>query len=80
MINFAKEKVANYNPMAGYGYYEFTERNYVLPSRNIVALKKVTCHMIVTTVLFANGRIHGSYSQDLAFVSLLVLLEIMMIL
>jgi hypothetical protein len=42
MIDFAKEKVANYDTTAGYGYYEFTERNYVLPSRNLMALKKVT--------------------------------------
>ena len=42
LINFAKYKVAYYNPRAGYGYYEFTEPGYVLPKRNIMALNKVT--------------------------------------
>jgi hypothetical protein len=51
MINFAKEKVANYNPRTGYGYYEFTEPGYVIPSRNIMALKKVTCRTIIMTLL-----------------------------
>ena len=41
LINFAKENVAHYNPRAGYGYYEFTEPGFVLPKRNIMALKRV---------------------------------------
>ena len=41
LINFAKEKVACYNPRAGYGYYEFAEPGYVLSKRNIMALSKV---------------------------------------
>ena len=41
LIKFAKEKVPYYDPRAGYGYYEFTEPGYVLPERNVIAMKMV---------------------------------------
>lgn len=41
LVKFAKKNVTCYNPRAGYGYYEFAEPCYVLPTRNVMALKKV---------------------------------------
>ena len=40
-IKFAKKNIPYYNPRAGYVYYEYTKRGYVLPERNIIARKKV---------------------------------------
>ena len=41
MIKYATEHVPYYNPRAGYGYYEFTVKGYVLPERNVIAKNKV---------------------------------------
>ena len=41
IIKFAKKNIPYYNPKAGYAYYEFTGRKYVIPDRNIMALSKV---------------------------------------
>lgn len=41
MIKFAKRSVPYYNPRAGYGYYEFSKPAFVLPERNVMALKRV---------------------------------------
>ena len=46
LVKFAKKNITCYNPRAGYGYYEFTEPCYVLPIRNVMALKKVIYHKI----------------------------------
>ena len=40
-INFAKKNIPYYNPRAGYAYYEFTGRKYIISERNIMALNKV---------------------------------------
>ena len=41
LMKFAKKNIPHYNPRAGYAYYEFTGRRYVIPDRNIIALSKV---------------------------------------
>ena len=41
LIKFARKKIPHYTPSAGYAYYEFTKRGYVLPERNVLALRKV---------------------------------------
>lgn len=41
LIKFAKKKIPYYNPRAGYAYYEFTGRKYIIPDRNIMVLSKV---------------------------------------
>ena len=41
IIKFAKKNIPYYDPKAGYAYYEFIGRRYVIPERNIMALSKV---------------------------------------
>ena len=41
LIKFASERIPHYNPRAGYGYYEFTKKAFILPERNVIARKKV---------------------------------------
>ena len=40
-LKFAAKKIPCYNPLAGYAYYEFTKCAFILPERNVMALKKV---------------------------------------
>ena len=42
LIKFARSKIPDYNPTAGYGYYQFTRKGYVLRERNVMALKRVS--------------------------------------
>ena len=41
LIKFATKRIPHYNPRAGYAYYEFIGRKYVIPDRNIMVLSKV---------------------------------------
>lgn len=45
VIKFASERIPCYNPQSGYGYYEFTQPTYILPERNVIAIKKVLIKM-----------------------------------
>ena len=40
LIKFAKRKIPDYNPSAGYAYYEFTKDGFLLPDRNVIARNK----------------------------------------
>ena len=40
-LKFAVTNIPCYDPLAGYAYYEFTKRAFILPERNVMALKKV---------------------------------------
>ena len=52
LVKFAKKNITRYNPRAGYGYYEFAEPCYVLPTRNVMALKKVTdCYPSIAIIM-----------------------------
>ena len=52
LVKFAKKNITCYNPRAGYGYYEFTEPCYVLPIRNVMALKKVfDCYLSIAIIM-----------------------------
>ena len=44
MIDFAKEKVDNYDPDSGYGYYQFTEgtEEYISPMTQVVLISQVS--------------------------------------
>lgn len=40
-LKFAVKNIPSYDPLAGYAYYEFTKPAFILPERNVMALKKV---------------------------------------
>ena len=40
-LKFATKIIPYYNPLAGYAYYEFTQRAFILPERNVIAEKNV---------------------------------------
>ena len=44
MIEFAKEKIENYDPDSGNGYYQFTESNeeYISPKTKVVLVHEVS--------------------------------------
>ena len=48
MIDFAKEKVDNYDPDSGYGYYQFTEgtEEYISPMTQVVLVSKVSIYAV----------------------------------
>lgn len=45
-LKFAAKQIPNYNPLAGYAYYEFTQCAFILPERNVMALKMTLCNTI----------------------------------
>ena len=52
LLKFASKRIHRYNPMAGYGYYEFTKPSYILPERNVIARRKVMCMDMNLTIAF----------------------------
>jgi hypothetical protein len=44
MIDFAKEKIDNYDPDSGYGYYQFTKEadEYISPTTQVVLVSEVS--------------------------------------
>ena len=47
VLKFAKNNIPHYNPRAGYAYYEFTGRKYIVSDKNILVLSKVYWGYIV---------------------------------
>ena len=53
MIDFAKEKIFNYDPDSGNGYYEFTEASeeYISPKTKVVLVDEVSMYWYTLSVL-----------------------------
>jgi hypothetical protein len=86
LIKFAVKRIPYYNPRAGYAYYEFTGRKYIIPDRNIMVLNKVFVINIMVLSVFLFLIVVGIiilirkeiYSLDLVFATSLALMGAMM--
>lgn len=58
LISFASKRIPYYNPQAGYAYCEFSKPIFLLPERNVIALKKVLLWTYLTTFIESAFKTH----------------------